>query len=384
MKLAFIWQTTRSCFVNKIAIIMLVVYGFMIMIGLMSFWTLSLEKAADSVGALASIPALFWWAFVASRTLKILRDADHLLLPSPMTPIITSLAFQAIITIVIPSMVCGLLGGNFLETLFNLIALAACGLLFMLVPRYLSISMCLIPNFMTSLEKQGFIPQSNSNEYLFLISILTVILVSLVFSRFRQLRAFDGELSAWKSPMALLPDAVNGWNSTGWAKSDNGKMLNLGVSFEAAVEPASAVRQSLALRTFLGGAFMPLTMRGRLKQIFFLMFIYIGIPTLMVFTTTQDSNADRSMNAALAICWVIFVGLTMTLGSILFRLQLLYSKDNTELAELALLPGWKSGSQARSLLFKVIAQHAARALMLPLLMALVAAGFVQSGNYFVY
>lgn len=378
MKASHVWQTTRACFVNRIAGIMLFIYLMMLVIAFIILWSTSPAKLAEIVTMLAGIPAVFWWAFVSSRSLKILRDADRLLLPAPLKAIGTSLVFQAIITIVIPAIVCTVLGGHFLETLITLFAFAAGGLLFMLLPRYLGVAMSFLPSLLNSLGKHGVIPAANTDEYLPFISVLVIAMVLLAAGLFHRLRFFDGDFNTWQSPMALLPDAANGWNAYGWTKSEDGKALNLGMNFEAAVAPANATASTTALRTYLGGPFTPLTPRGKVRQLLILALTYVAVPGFMIFSTTSQSNADRSLYAALAVCWVSFIGLGFTFSSMLMRLQNLYTKDNTELAELALLPGWKNPPNAKNLLLKVMAQHIGRTLLLPISLAVLAAALIGS------
>ena len=285
---------------------------------------------------------------------------------------------QIILTIIIPSILCALLGSNFVYAMTALTVVAAGGLLLMLLPRYLGILMFLIPSFFSRLTAYMIIPATDSNDYLIFLSVLAVSMVALALWRFYRLRYFDGAINSWRSSMALLPDGANGWGVSNWSKSDSGELLTSGVYFEPAVQRADTNSPKLALRTYLGLPFMPLTRRSQYKQFFLVGIFYVFFISYYVFDIFKDEKNDSLIDTVMAVGLISVLGLGFTFSAALMRLQALYSKDNAELAELALLPGWENVQNARSLLLTVIAQHIGRALLLPVSAIVIAISFIPS------
>ena len=378
MNISIAWRTTSACLSSNMGILMLFIYLAAAVITATGYWSSSGAEAAKAFVILVGIPTFFWWAFVSSRTIKILRDADKLILPAPMQAISSAFFLQIILTIIIPSILCALLGSNFVYALTTLTAIAAAGLLFMLLPRYWGIPMVIVPSLWGKLTQYKLIPATDSNDYLIFLSVLAACMVAMALWRFYRLRYFDGDIHSWRSPMALLPDGANGWGVANGSKSDSGELITSGMYFEPAVQRADTNSPKLALRTYLGLPFMPLTRRSQYKQFFLVGISYLFVILVYVFDIFKDANNDIPRDTALAAGLLSLFGLGFTFSAVLVRLQALYSKDNAELAELALLPGWKNVQNARSVLLTVIAQHIGRTLLLPVSATFIAVTFIPS------
>ena len=387
MNFSVAWRSTRAILTNSTGIFMMFVYLTIIVVMIITLLSSGVSSAAKTIVPLAGFAAIFWWAFVSSRCLKVLRDADKLMMPAPISAISSALLLQFIGTVIIPSGISALLGNSFLYALATLSALAAGGLLFMFLPCYLGIVMGFTPILLEILKKQKQIPAADSVDYLFFICSLAIGLALLALWRFYRLRYFDGAINSWRSPMALLPDGANGWGVSNWSKSDSGQLLTSGVYFEPAVQRADTNSPKLALRTYLGMPFMPLTRRSQYKQFFYVSLTFLLLILFLFFDVFKDANDDISRDTVMAVGLISVFGLGFTFMAALMRLQALYSKDNAELAELALLPGWKNVGNTRSLLLTVITQHIGRTLLLPASAAFIAVSFIpsesNSGYFFV-
>ena len=379
MNISIAWRTTCACLSSNMGKLMLFIYLAAASIAAIVYWPSFDAEAAKEFVIWVGFPTFFWWAFVSSRAIKILRDADKLLLPAPMQAISSAFFLQIILTIIIPSILCALLGSNFVYAITTLTAVAAGGLLLSLLPRYWAILMIFIPSFFIGiLAEYMIIPATGTNDYLIFLSVLAACMVALALWRFYRLRYFDGDIHSWRSPMALLPDGANGWGVANGTKLDPGELPTSVVHLEPAVQRADTNSPKLALRTYLGLPFMPLTRRSQYKQFFLPGFVYLLFLLFYGTYIFKDANNDIPRDTILAAGLISLLGLDFTFSAALMRLQGLYSKDNAELAELALLPGWKNVQNARSVLLTVITQHIGWALLLPVSVTFIAVSLIPS------
>lgn len=384
MNISMAWRTTCASMIDGIRILLLLLLLAAVFVTAIAYRSSDAAGAAKVWLVMSSMTALFWWAFVSSRSLKIVRDADKLMFPAPVHAIAIALLLQATFTLLVPSLIYALLGNDFFHALAILIAVAAGGLLFMLLPRYLGIALTLSPGLFDKFIEYRLLPPSDSDAFFVVISLLALGMIVIAFWRFHALRKFEGDAGAWYTPMALMPDGANGWGAVNWSQSQDGSLISNGIRFDPAISRADTLAPSLALRTYLGAPFMPLTKRSQLKQFVLLSLIYLVLPFFMAFMVSKGSSDDIARRLAMAISWISLLGLGITFGAVLVRLKSLYSKDNAELAELALLPGWKNTRNARHLLVTVLAQHVGRALLLPAGIALLALLLMASQNSIVY
>ena len=360
------------------AIVMLLIYLGVAFATAVTYWQLGTAKTAEILVLMAGVSAIIWWASISSTSLKILRDADKLMIPAVTKAVVSALILQAVLTIIIPSALCALLGRNLVVALATFTAFAASGLLIMLLPRYLGMSLVIIPSVLDKLEQYKLIPTSGSDGYSIFISILAASMTAIALWRLNRLRHFDGDIHSWRSPMALLPDGANIWGVSNGLKLDTGQLLTSGIYYEPAVQVADIGSPKLALLTYLGLPFMPLTSRSQYKQFFLVGIFYVFFISYYVFDIFKDEKNDSPIDTVMAVGLISVLGLGFTFSAALMRLQALYSKDNAELAELALLPGWENVQNARSLLLTVIAQHIGRALLLPVSATFIAVIFIPS------
>jgi len=250
-----------------------------------------------------------------------------------------------------------------------------------LLPRYLGVSMSLMPTLFNKLLDSRLLPATDSAEFFVSLIALTLILIAIAGWRFYRLRRYEGDTSRWSTPMALMPDGANGWGVQSWSKSESGQLMINGISFEPAIDASTSKSSALAMRTYLGTPFMPLTKRSRAKQTFLMAFAYLVLPLFMAFSISSDGSRDISTTAAMAAFWVCLIGLGIAFSAALVRLRTLYTRDNTELAELALLPAWNGNRSARELLIRVILRHMSYALLLPIIIAMAALAFVETKDH---
>lgn len=384
MSFSLAWRTTCSALIVHMGKLMLLMYVCVwLVIAALHLYS-ETNEFHEGMLSMACFPTAFWWAFVSSRLLRILRDAEKLLLPSPVKAIASAFLLQLILTVLVPGSLCALLGIDFLYALACLLAVAAGGMLFMLLPRYLGLLLGFMPMALNVLGKHGLVPATGSAEHASFMWLLAGLLTLLAVLRFYQLRSFHGRMNSWHTPMALLPDVRNGWGAPGLGEAGFGQPAGADSYFKPAIQRANVSSPSLALRTYLGSPFMPLTGTGKLKLCLILTLVYLGPFFLMWLPNASASDAHVDFHLAFAVGWISFFGLAMTFSAMILRLESLYAKDNTELAELALLPGWRNAQDARDLLLRVIVQHAGRALLIPVVIVLTALIALKSGTASAY
>lgn len=383
MSFSLALQTTRACLINSMRIIIGLVYLAAIIIAAVVFFRSSAETTSKTLLVLFAFPAFFWWAFAGSRLLKILRDADKFLLPSPMSAIASAALLQFLFTVLIPAFIYALLGNNFIYGAFCLIAVMACGSLTMLLPRFLGMIMFLVPTILNKLIDYKLLSAPGTSEFFSFICVFAVAMLLLAVWRFYQLRHFEGDVDSWNwsVPMGLLPDGANGWGDKTWSRSDSGHVKFNGIRFDPLIQSMPLASSTQALRTYLGGPFMPLTHRSRFKQWALHGFAYLIFLLFMAIPFSGDKHKDVSIMAALAAFWFCLLALGITFSTVLIRLRTLYAQDNAELAELALTPGWSDGRNARRLMLTVILQHVGRTLLLPIIITYVALTFIETKHH---
>lgn len=381
MNFSLAWQTTRACVVGSVGIMLTLIYLAALFISALVYAYSTPVAAAQTLLAISGIATFFWWSFISSRLLKVLRDTDAWLLPAPTKAMGASVLLQMLITIIIPSALHALLGSGFLLAVISLTALSACGLLFMLLPRYLGITMTLLPSLFNKLVASRLLPPTDSIEFLAGFFALTLALVLLAMWRFFRLRQYEGDTSLWSAPMALMPDAANGWGIQQWSKSKSGDLIINGITFEPTIHASTPGSPALAMRMLLGTHFMPLTKRSRTKQMLIMAMAYLLLPLFMAFAVSTDRSRDVSTTAAMAAYWVCLIGIGISFSAVLVRLRTLYTRDNAELAELALLPGWTDKHKARRLLSGILVRHMAHALLLPIIIAVTALMFIETKDH---
>lgn len=384
MNFSLAWKATRASLIIHMGLFMLSLYLATWVLIAALHWSSDNNEFNQAIVLIACFPTAAWWAFVSSRLLKILRDCEKLLLPSPMKAIAPAIFLQLILTVMIPASVCALMGSPFLYASATLTAVAAGSMLFMLLPRYLGIFMGFLPMLIGLLGKGGLIPTAGSPDHPSYLLLLASLLVMLSVWRFYRLRSFSGPQNSWHTPMVLLPDVRGGWGAPGLGEAGAGQAAGSDNYFNPAVSSVNPSTPALALRTYLGSPFMPLAATGKLKLFLLLILLYLGPLLLMWLANTQNSNPRSALHLAFFVAWISFFGLAMTYGAIIFRLRSLYTKNNTELAELALLPGWKNSKNARRLFLQVITQQAGFGLLIPAVIVLTALLASKIGGISVY
>jgi hypothetical protein len=384
MNFSLAWRTTCAGFIVHMRDLMLLMYLSIWLVIAALRWSSDTNELNEGMLSIACFPTAFWWAFVSSRLLRILRDAERLLMPSPVKAIASAFLLQLVLTIIIPGGLCSLLGINFLYAVATLSAVAAGSMFFMLLPRYLGLLLGFMPMGLNTLGKQGLIPTADSASYASFMWLLAGLLTLLAALRFYKLRSFRGQINFWHTPMALLPDVRNGWGAPGLGEAGIDQPAGTNSYFNPAIQRANLSSPSLALRTYLGSPFMPLTTTGKLKLCLILALAYLGPFLLMWFPNAKASDTNIDFHLAFAVGWISFFGLAITFSTMIIRLQSLYARDNAELAELALLPGWKNSGNARRLLLQVMAQYAGRGLLIPVVLVLITLVALRGGSTSVY
>jgi len=361
---------------------MLLIYLIAISIALFVCASSNVATSGNVLLLVSGFPAFFCWAFVSSRLLKIIRDTDKWLIPAMMKGVVAAVLLQALITIIIPTALLAFVGYDFFFGIICLTAVAACGLLFMLLPRTFGVSMSLLPTLFTKLVSYEILPAIETNEFFAVITITTTIMLGISFWRFHRLRSFEGDITAWNTPMALMPDAANGWGLKSETDSNSKHLLTGGIRFEPALLTTTPLNSpKLAMRSILGAPFMPLTARSQIKKWLLLGGAYLILPSYMAYSMSGNSGGSISLSAVMGAYWISLLGLGISLSAALMRLNTLYARDNAELAELALLPGWHNGRNARQLFTQVMSMHVARALLIPLAFALLVLSFIETKNH---
>ena len=325
------------------------------------------------------------WTALMPNGLLLAIDAKRLALPGVGRDVAWSLPLYALLTIGVP-MLLRLPYGHVLAFGIVQMLVATIAALYMLLPAYLALLICLMPLLHGALRHLVALPAPTDPCFLPWGGVTAVLLMLIVVWRWRQLLRGDVPPRGMRAP-----NVINLRRQLGMSRGDpvtGAPSLRTRPGWMVArpnlhgVGPYAPIR---SLRMALGGAYLPQTITGRLYQLSINVLLLLLMGLLFFSVTIDDHSARRlahylfSHQGLIVIGWALAVG---CLGVVMMPVELLilrWERINAELPLLALLPGIsRHGAIKRELLRTALLQPAIW-LGLLLLVSDIGAGLLHLG-----
>lgn len=322
----------------------------------------------------------FLWGFVLSCLALLAVDARQLRLPGVQRSVTGALLLYGLSSVGLPSGLLGLYAGHTPTIALALTLCGLCGMLFVLLPRYLGSMIGFVPMLLQILSADFHLPGPAQAGFVHW-ALPTMLLAALIvaFCWWRLLRAERPYETGLSRPMLVQfrnSCGGNGWTGFAGNGMDSTAQIRSRPDWMQPrtdlrhCGPGHAVR---SLRVALGGLFLPLTPMGRLRQLAFLL-----VPSLLFIALISAQGMRRHGEAfwhsggLFMLIWFGAFGSSMLALFFLMPLQQRWQKANAELPLLALMPGLTADRQTkRDLLRAVFAlPMAAQAALLLVLLGL--------------
>ena len=324
-------------------------------VGLAAFGGLAVDlfsphrhRAIYAIPILLGIGVAFWWAFVGGRLVLLQRDLRESRLPGIARFIAGSFGLTLLATVLLPAALIGLGGVPFLQVLVLLVLCAGVGLLWAWLPIAVSMWIGFLPMAANNLGPALGWPSMGDAGFTRFAAWWAALFALMAIGCWRWLLGIDpARLKTWQTPIVLRLRCLGGGLFGGWRHAaslpDHGQTwiaVRPQANFDHRAKPARM------LRVWLGPPFAPLSRRTRLRQA-----LLAGVAAVIM--AIAASYPPTHSLALAGIFWLIFFGAVMVPMMSYARLHLLYAgKRDSEIGELALLPGLGQAAQARRTLLR--------------------------------
>lgn len=301
---------------------------------------------------LATFSALLW-SVTLSRNLLLANDAHRLRLPALAREVVLSSALYVVLTIVAPALLLALMGASAPVALTELALGAGIGMGYAALPLWLGFWACLTPSLSSAIGNWLPVPSSHPAGFVHWAAPLAAGLWVLIALNWRQVARCGDDASRWLMPMVLR------WRRLS-AIGRNGAQLEAEMlrRRSARNQPRVDLRRvgpghaATSLRVALGGWSMPQTALGRLRQTGLAAFHLSWMAAIVMIARRVSSDAGLRPVLDMLFSPVMLAWGASLFGSVLGwtradALRARWSRDNAELAVLALLPGLGNAAQAR-------------------------------------
>ena len=306
-----------------------------------------------------------WWAFVGGRLVLLQRDLRESRLPGTSRFIAGSFGFTLLATVLLPAAIISLGGVPFLQVLALLVLFAGAGLLWAWLPLAASMWIGLLPLITINLGPALGWPSMGDAGFTRFAALWAALFALTAILCWRWLLGIDpAKLKTWQTP-TVLRLRCRGGLSGGWLNAaslpDHGQTwiaVRPQANFDQRAKPARM------LRVWLGPPFAPLSRQTRLRQ------ALLASAAAVIVAITASYQPTHSLALA-GIFWLIYFGAVMVPAMSYARLHLLYAgKRDSEIGELALLPGLGHAEQARRTLLRATLGNGTSRLALGVVVAL--------------
>lgn len=341
----------------------------------------SAHNAAKSLAAVAvyCFGLFYVWAFWLPTLLLLAVDARRLRLAGVQHTAAVSIFTYAGLSLLPPCALLVLFGIDPRAGIL-VVGLTICGgLLFALLPRYISMWLGLMPAAVLAIKHHLAVafPALNDPRWEIAGSCLLAALLVLCILRWRQL------LSVEHLPSGLSGPMVTQFRSNAWGFGRRQSSSQLIRQIPDWLQPLPDLRKTgphwpiASLQMLLGRSYMPQTWLSRLRQFAWATLILACVAIIMSIAGSMDDLhriLSNSFNfATLLLPWIL---LSAAIGFVMAPTQNLYQRwygSGTELPLLALLPGLGEAACARrQLLRATLTRPLAGQLLLLLLTLLIA------------
>jgi hypothetical protein len=320
------------------------------------------------------------WAGVLPRALVLANEARRLRLPALERAAAISTVLYTVLAIALPAAVMALLGGSGVVALAELALGAGIGMGYATLPPWLGVWACLAPLLDDHLDAWLPMPAHDPSGFLHWAVPVAAVLWAAIALCWRRAARGDDEASRWLKPLVLswrarsAPGRNDARLEAQWLRRRNSRMQPA-VDLRG-VGPDSLVR---GLRVALGGWGVPQTVGSRLRQaglvVLNVLFAFALLATLRQVSDDQPHAIAYTIVLSMFASTPVIAFALGLFGAVLGpvradALRARWSRDNAELAILALLPGVGDAAHAKrallgaSLLPTLLAQAALLAGML--------------------
>lgn len=306
--------------------------------------------------ALAIIDCVLW-GFVLPRSLLLANDAHRLRLPTLARAAATSTVLYAMLTVALPTAVLALLGGNGVVALTELALGAGIGMGYATLPYWLGFWACLTPTLDNHAGGWLPMPGSDPGGFVHWAAPAAVVLWLAVAWCWRYAVRSTGEASRWRTSTVLRWRTFAAMGRSG-ARMEAELLRRRAGWLQPGIDLRGTGPGRLvgSLRVALGGWGMLQTTRSRLRQAgrlsLSLLFMLALIALLRY--TSHDTLRDAAYATVLSMLTSLpAIAFALALFGIVLgpvqaeALRTRWSRDNAELAVLALLPGFVDAAGAR-------------------------------------
>jgi hypothetical protein len=389
MNISMAWQTMRASMLTGMGKFNIFIYVIFFALVIIKVGVSGTEKNFIALLAWASVPSSVFWATISSKSLRLIRDTDNFLIPNVSYAVGGSLLLQYALSVIFPSLLISLVTGNFALTLALFTFSAFCGLISTLINPFAGITMGILPYVFIMFDYGKLLPDKNSNGFIISLFLGALVLALIAMWRVKLLRRADDHYELWSTPSILAPVKGNGWDVyvLNMSQHANKQSKTFAAYLNSIISLNNIISPELALRIWMGKAFMPDTIAKKIRNMAFLAIVFLGVPLLITGKISLNSNyADLKLNylACFVLCLMNLFLFSMVLIPKLFRLHVLYKNNNAELSELPLIPAWQNKNVLQDLIQRIILKDIGIIFLISTLLSFTAIFIIEPNNIGIY
>jgi hypothetical protein len=328
-----------------------------------------------------------WWAVITPKLITFLREARQALIPRATESAAFAFGIHVAFTVMIPTLICVAIDSPAVFAISTIAYGAISGFLWMSLPiSVVALSVLFYVLYIVCSRYLEFLPNlatvmSAQHHWVFVLGMGI-----LACWRFYQLRNYKVR-SLFFAPYYLsLPGYKAEIKDKDFSSLNFNPILSELFNFTPAVKIKGQKSPEFLLRVLLGGDFSPITLMANIKRSVYVSLIYISFPLLIMgmLTSMNKLNVSTSGIMLFSFLWIGSSNFFRVSSVLFIRMSKIYKKDNSELVELALLPGFKNADVARSLLLKVISKHVFLGQLASIVLCVFFTAYIKPDNYLVY
>lgn len=292
----------------------------------------------------------FLWAFFLSTPLLLAIDTRQLRVPGIQRGIVASLIAYGLLSIVLPTGLLMLLGASAPRATMTLALFCVSGFVFAMMPRYVAVSLGLMPSLFNSLWYRLHLPALGDPRLNpWFVTATIVLLVFVVWCWRHWLMKGAGQSQGWTSPMVLQfrNSSWGHWTNIGEQRQlrQRPDWLQLAVD----LDKVGPTQPRNSLRVAFGGWYLPQTKGSYAKQ-FGLLLGMIALPVLGVILVSELGHPDHAVARVIEVTLLGSLGGCAIFGGPMIALLSQawickrWKRVNAELPLLALLPSLGAGA----------------------------------------
>lgn len=323
---------------------------------------------------------LYLWAFHFSGAFLLALDARLLRVPGAGRSVVASLLLYAALCVVPATLVLGLFGGHMaiIATLLSLTIVIS--LAFALLPRYIAMWFGFLPGIHLALHQYLPIPGPKSMHFIDWAVPASVLVLLVVVLRWRQLLHVErSRQQGMRGALVMQYRRGGAWGSTCMNTTGALRSRPDWMQGGADLRRVGPDRPGPTLRVSLGGWYVPRTLSGHLRTHgLALLGMLLFIPVMVLLFANDHGHADLWKGFAVGIIgWLGVFGAFMLYNLSTYLLRRQWSRVNTELPLLALMPGLGAPAAVKRTLLHASLGMPVKGLALLLVLVLVAASLLH-------